>query len=135
MRYWLLPLLVIAACGKKQDIELKRAPQAAFQKYVNSKALAAQPDLTADKTIVNNDYPIELALYENNKFYYNLPNLGDGTGSWEFEKGYLLLTAERDLFDMEIEIHPTDEAATELALKFTDRFGPNLIATEVQNLE
>ena len=134
MHWVLLSLLLLSSCGKKQKLTLTRAPVAAFQKYVNPKDIEAQPNLNADRTIVNNDYPIEIALYRDKRFYYNLPNLGDGKGSWEYEKGYLLLKARRDLFDMVIEIHPTDEGAERLALRFIDRFGLNLISTETMNL-
>jgi hypothetical protein len=73
---------------------------------IKNSSLPTLPNLSIDRKIVNNSYPIEIALYNNNKFYYDLPNLGDGTGEW---------------------IHAADIKAENFAIKFIDRFGINKI--------
>ncbi len=62
-------------------------------RYINQKALLEDPNLTLDKSIINSTYPIQLALYQDGRFYYDLPNLGDGTGTWRTEGGVLVLKA------------------------------------------
>lgn len=109
--------------------------QAAYQKYVNEKSMPSEPNLATDKSIVNNDYPIELALYEDGKFYYNLPNLGDGTGSWTINGGKIKLFSSRTLFDMYIDIFAADQSASTLILKFRDRHGPQVLKMINENLD
>lgn len=93
------------------------------------------PDLAVDKSIINNDYPIELALYQDGKFYYNLPTLGDGTGSWTLDGGKLKLFSSRSLFDMHIDIFASDQSASAVILKFRDRHGPQIIKMMNENID
>lgn len=109
--------------------------QAAYQKYVNEKSMPADPDLAVDKSIVNSEYPIELALYQDGKFYYNLANLGDGTGSWTMDGGKIKLFSSRTLFDMYIDIFAADQAASKLIIKFRDRHGPQVLKMINENLD
>lgn len=136
MKY-LLILLLITSCmpkGEKSDLAYFEVEQQAYTKYVNEKAMPASPNLSVDKVIVNNDYPIEVALYDDQKFYYNLPTLGDGHGTWERVGGKLKLFATRTLFDMHIEIFAADPSASEVVLKFRDRHGPQIVKMESSNL-
>lgn len=109
--------------------------QTAYQKYVNQKSMPTEPDLAVDKSIINNDYPIELALYQDGKFYYNLPNLGDGTGSWTIDGGKIKLFSSRTLFDMYIDIFAADQSASNLIVKFRDRHGPQVLKMINENLD
>lgn len=128
MKYLILvPLLVLVACGKQSSTKLYKVQESAVTKFVNNKSLPADPNLTLDKSIVNNSYPIEIALYSDNRFYYNLPNLGDGNGTWKLQDGVIQLKAKRTLFNMYIEVKATDEGAETLSIQFTDRFGPNTL--------
>lgn len=116
------------SCGKNDEkIEFYKVEKSKFSRLINNKSLPAHPNLSIDKKIVNNSYPIEIALYNNNKFYYDLPNLGDGTGEWVHTNGKIELRAQRDIFDMYIELHATDNKADNFAIKFIDRFGINKI--------
>lgn len=120
--------MTILSCGKNDDkIEFHKAEKSQFSKLINNSSLPTHPNLSIDKKIVNNSYPIEIALYENNKFYYDLPTLGDGTGEWIHTNGRIELRAKRDIFDMYIELHATDTQAANFAIKFIDRFGINKI--------
>ncbi|MBH46644.1 MAG: hypothetical protein CME71_00580 [Halobacteriovorax sp.] len=106
----------------------------AYEKFVNSKPMPSEPDLALDKSIVNAEYPIEVALYNDGKFYYNLPTLGDGTGSWTRDGGRLKLFSSRTLFDMYIDIYAADPKAQNLILKFRDRHGPQIVKMDNENL-
>lgn len=123
----LMPLMLLISCGKQEATKLYKVQDSALTKFVNSKNMPKDPNLTLDKSIVNNSYPIEIALYEDNRFYYNLPNLGDGNGTWKLNNGVIELKAKRTLFDMFIEVKGSDEATENLAIQFTDRFGPNTL--------
>jgi len=127
-------LLLLSSCGKEKKIPLYRGAETDYQKFVNQRNLSA-PNTNADKTIRNNDYPIEIALYNDHRFYYDLPNLGDGTGTWEFEDGKLHLKAKREIFDMEIDVQGRDPEIQNLAISFTDRFGSQTLEVTNENME
>ncbi len=122
-----LVLILAAGCGKPSSGKLYKLAPEALPRYVNTKSLPADPNLTLDKSIVNNSYPIQLALYQDGRFYYDLPNLGDGTGTWRAEGGVLVLKAKRTLFDMVLEVKGNDEAGNSVSVQFTDRFGSNTL--------
>lgn len=106
-----------------------------YQHLINNKDIPDEPNLNIDKTVLNRDYPIEVALYRDGNWYYDLPNLGTGKGTWRFVDGELKLHAERSLFDMNITIFATKEGAQELAMKFFDRHGFNKLSLEKINQE
>lgn len=123
----LISLIFLTACGKQGTSKIYPLNDKAVSKYVNQKSMPSDPNLTLDKSIVNTSYPIQIALYKDGKFYYDLPNLGDGTGTWEKTNGKILLKAKRSLFDMYIEIHGSDKEAQNVSIQFSDRFGPNTL--------
>lgn len=132
----LMSLLIFTfSCGKGAGQKTYAVKEEKLSKYVNAKSLPESPNLTLDKSIVNNSYPIEIALYENNRFYYNLPNLGDGKGTWEYSNGKIKLKAKRTLFDMYIEILSADETNSEMIIEFSDRFGPTSLKMMNVNIE
>ncbi len=118
---------------EKSDVTFFTTKNEDFSKYVNQKKAPERPNLTLDKTIINNDYPIEIALYNDGKWYYNLPNLGDGFGTWSYKDGMIKLFAERILFDMHIDVKATSRQANDVAIEFSDRFGPKILKMENQN--
>lgn len=136
MKYalYILCIASLFSCGEGKSPKTFKVEETSFQKFVNQKSVSASPNLSIDKSIVNNDYPIEIALYQDNKFYYNLPNLGDGTGTWSYQDGALVLKAKRSIFDMKIDVHSVDEFSNNLIIKFTDRFGPNTLKVEKINI-
>lgn len=117
----------LISCGGKSGPKVHAVSEESFSKFINEKNLPADPNLNLDKSIVNNDYPIQIALYKNNKFYYDLPNLDAGTGTWSFSNGQLVLKSKHRLFDMRIDVHSLDEAGNKLAIKFIDRHGPQTL--------
>lgn len=127
-------LLVLVSCGNQEDIERYKIDEAKVKRIVNEKDLISHTDFNTDKSIKNPDYPIELALYKNNKFYYSLPTLSDGTGHgiWKFHEGSIVLYAQRDLFDMYIEIYAADPEGENYLITFIDRFGKKTL--KVKNI-
>lgn len=134
MKYILILCLTLVSCGKQSKTKVYPVKASALAKFVNQKNLPSNPNLTLDKAIVNNSYPIEIALYKDGRFYYDLPNLGDGHGTWEHTSDRIELRAKRTLFNMYIEINATDEAVNTLSIQFTDRFGPNHLKMENVNI-
>lgn len=119
----------------KSELTLFEVQASDFDQVINDKSLPLVPDLTTDKTILNRDYPIEIAIYNDGKWFYDLPNLDTGIGTWEYKNGKIELFAKRDLFDMYIDVVATKEGGAEMAIKFADRFGPKTLKVEKINLE
>ncbi len=122
-----LSLFALLSCGKQDSTKIFPVTEEAVSKIVNQKSMPGDPNLTLDKSIVNNSYPIQLALYQDGQFYYELPNLGNGKGTWKKSGGKIELKAKRTLFDMHIDIQANDEEAQNLSIQFIDRFGPNTL--------
>jgi hypothetical protein len=128
--------LILISCGgsgSSGDLVFYEVSNDSYSQLINQNAMPAFPNLKTDKTIRNNNYPIEIALYADGKFYYNLPTLGDGNGTWTQEAGYIKLYSERTLFDMYIEIKALDKDANEFGITFIDRFGPQAIKVDKDN--
>lgn len=128
----------MVGCGaidKKSDLEFYPVKKESFNKYINQSSTAKEPNLAKDVHLINRDYPIEISIYKNGSWYYNLDNLDDGIGTWKYNNGRLELFAHRTLFDMHIKIEGTAKGAPELVLKFSDRFGPRTLKVENINLK
>ncbi len=128
-------LLLIFGCGKGANIQKIKVNKDGFLKIINQNTMPTNPNLSIDKSVSNSSYPIQIALYEDQNFYYDLPTLGDGKGKWTFKDGHLSLHAKRDLFDMYIEIHSLDEKVNDLVITFIDRHGHNLIRMDKHNIQ
>ena len=127
-------LISLLSCGqKKSDIEFFDVKEEDFSHLINNQRQPSSPDLGALKTIQNRDYPIEIALFNDGTWYYDLPNLDTGRGTWKYEDHKIKLHAKRILFDMDISIISLKENAKEVGIRFTDRFGPQLLKTEKVN--
>lgn len=132
----ILTLLIGSACTGKSDSEtLYSAKNAgAYTKFINQKKMPSDPNLTIDKSFINYKYPIEIALYNDGRFFYDLPNLGTGKGKWEYHDGKIELRASRKIFDMYIEVYGADQSIEKLAIQFSDRFGSNSLKMDNKNL-
>lgn len=123
-----LLVLVLTSCQQSyrenNPYTYHKKDQKFFQKYVNQESLPEKVDLQKVRALHNPAYPIEVALFNDAKFYYYLENLGDGKGSWKYEDGSLYLYAERLMFVMEMEIHSVEESGEEIIIDFEDRHGP-----------
>ena len=136
LSFLFLSFLFLAACGgsgSSDQLTFYEVSNDSFNQLINQQAMPTTPNSKVEKFIVNEQYPIEIALYSDGNFYYNLPTLGDGVGTWSQESGYLKLFAKRSLFDMYIEIKAIDESAEEFGIYFVDRFGPQSIRVNKLN--
>lgn len=130
-----LTLLIFVSCGSRNESEEEtfQISQASLSRLVNAKVMPSNIDLSTEKTLLNRDYPIEVVLFSDGTWFYDLPNLGEGRGTYTLDNGVVKLFAERVLFDINIEIVAKDEAGKDYVLKFSDRFGPKSLDTEKIN--
>lgn len=127
-------LVIFASCGKKSDLVTFSVSEEDFSQYINKKSAPNDPNLQQDVAIINNEYPFEIALYQDGKWYYDLPNLDTGFGTWSYSEGKIKLYARRKLFDMHIDLTATSEAAKDIVIQFSDRFGPQVLEMK-KNIE
>ena len=131
-------IFFIYSCGKgspRQSLKFYPVSKESFSKFINKKDLREQrANLAEDVHLVNNDYPIEISLYDDGKWFYNLDNLGAGRGEWKYKEGRIELYAKRSLFDMYIDVESENEEATNLIIKFSDRHGAKVLKMENRNL-
>ena len=126
---YILLFALLLSCGKKEkgDLVLFEKTQEDYTKFINDKPKPRNPNLSLDKVIVNDDYPVEIALYKDGRFYYHLENLGEGEGTYKYEDGDLKLYAEREILgvniDMSYTFTITKKDGSESVLSFRDRFG------------
>lgn len=125
----------MVGCGKQGSSKLKPIREEMIAEYVNPKPLPEDPNLNLEKSINNASYPIQIALYNDGQFYYYLPRLGDGRGTWRNSGGVLKLKAKRSLFDMYIDIEANDDTGKSLSISFSDRFGPKTLKMENINID
>lgn len=118
-----LTLIALVSCGGKSGPKVYAVKEESFSKFINQKNLPSDPNMGLEKSILNNDYPIQIALYKDQKFYYDLPNLDSGTGTWSYSGGQLVLKSKHRLFNMRIDVHSLDQNGEKLAIKFIDRHG------------
>lgn len=129
----LLSLFMLLSCGREATKPQFKVVESAFSKSLNTMPMPTDVDLTQVKKLVNNDYPIEVALFKDNQWFYNLPNLGSGKGTYHYKDGVLKLFASRDLFDIYMEVRAADEQGSAFRLSFSDRFSYKLLETEINN--
>ncbi len=132
---FLLIVLTAVSCGRGSKTKFYAAKEESYSKFINDKDMPASPNLSLDKSIVNNDYPIQLALYKDKKFFYDLPNLDEGTGTWSYVNGQIVLKSKHRLFNMRIDIKALDENADNLAVNFIDRHGPQTLKMDNSRVE
>ncbi len=135
-------LLLFTSCientGNQQNSTRQILPITSFEHLINQKDLLKKEDVNfnADHSLLNQDYPMEFWLYQNNKYFYDLPNLGEGIGDWSFENGILKLENGHHIkaidltIDMQYSIYYSLE--NEARIEFSDRFGMKNIELELQ---
>lgn len=133
---FILSLFLFTSCvEEKGELILFEKEEADYAQFINQKPKPERPNLTLDKRIVNNDYPIEIALYNDGKFFYSLPNLGDGEGTFKYENGILKLLAERKILTFDVEMSYTftitRKDGSQSLLKFRDRRGNQAYSTSL----
>jgi hypothetical protein len=135
-----LVLPFLFSCGKKAEVKLFHASEANYQKFVNptTAPLGNNPDISGHKNIINEQYPVQVSLYADHTFYYDLPNLGDGHGTWEYVDGKIVMSTKREIFgkniNMTYELQANDENAENVSIQFTDRWGAQSFRMRKNNL-
>ena len=132
--------LSFSSCGKtgrgeKSELTFFKVESADFSRYINQKQAPKDPNIYEDITLYNNEYPIEITLYKDGRWFYHLANLDDGFGTWKFEDGKIKLFATRTLFDMYIDIEAREKNAKDVAIRFSDRFGEKVLLMNKRNIE
>jgi hypothetical protein len=135
-------LVLIISCGLNDNtsqVEFFERSEKHYSKFVNQNSAPAGgiiPDLTHDIYVINDDeYEIEVALYKDKRFFYNLDSKKYiGYGNWRYENGRLILEAVTRHFKMFIELVSLDPEGDDLALAYTDRFGYKVKSLEISNL-
>ena len=139
----LCSLIFIVSCGQSSPKGELRFFEKKFEQVsplINAGNPRSAPDPLLDKTIYNDEYPLEIILYGDKTFYYNLPKLGEGRGNWVYEKGQMILKANHLIerlnfeFEMEYEIAPLDIEGKKLEIRFTDRFGTKTYELAKRNI-
>jgi hypothetical protein len=136
----LLVVPFLFSCGKKASVKLFHASEENYSKFINTRISPSgeRPNISGDKNFINHQYPVELALYSDHKFYYNLPNLGDGYGNWNYEDGKIVMKTKRNILGKNItmtyEIQANDESAENVSVQFTDRWGAQSFRLKKNNL-
>lgn len=136
----ILALGTLFSCGKKAEVKLFHASEASYQKYVNPTTAPTTEgaDISGHKNVINEKYPVQVSLYADHTFYYDLPNLGDGHGTWEYSNGRIVMKTKREIFgksyNFDYELQAMDENAENVALQFTDRWGAQSFPMRKNNL-
>lgn len=134
-------ITLTVSCGQKGSLDFKddqRLDDEQRDFLVNNKNMPSSPDLAEDAFIANYDYPVELSIYEDGKFYYNLDNLGDGKGTWKVVDGIIHLNAKHKLqnFNMDIDMNfyvYKGDGENQYEVSFKDRFGQKEMDVKVLN--
>ena len=139
-----LSLFLLVSCieGANQShmlAERSVVELSAFQSIINQRDFQNEKDIihNEDVSIINADYPVEIWLYRNNKYYYDLPNLGSGIGEWSYQNGLLHLENIHHVktinFNIEMNYEVFYSKEKELKVFFNDRFGGNSLLLEQKN--
>jgi hypothetical protein len=137
--YFLFILSVTVSCNTDNDgeVQFEQPTKLFLTSVVNNKARPAEQNLAQDIYLENAGYPLEIALYNDNSFYYNLPALGDGHGKWEEIKSGYQLISRRKLGGAQIEmkyiIRQKNDSSQNLEVRFEDRKGLKILPLRLVN--
>lgn len=70
-------------------------------------------------------YKMRFLLFENGQVYYQINNLGNGNGHWQYVDGALTVIATRPIFDMELTFSAAETEGQKMVVRFIDRHGFN----------
>ncbi|WP_413291898.1 transposase [Bdellovibrio sp. HCB185ZH] len=107
-----------------------------YNQFVNSSADWPQAESKIDELKVmqtGSEYPMRYVFFDNGKFYYQVDRLGTGEGVWSIQKGALIATAQRTIFEMELAISAADDKGNDTLVRFYDRHGLNSIQIKLRD--
>ena len=130
-------LFIITSClenpERNRESIRQIVPLESYSNIINKKNINSEMDIdfNDDISFINQDYPIEIWLYENYKYYYELPNLGSGIGTWTHQDGQIVLNNEHVIKSIDLKIQMEYElffsGDGQMFLEFSDRFGQKSI--------
>ena len=126
----LIAAFFAVACSKGGMPVENQRDQSFFAPVLNSSDdfEAAANKMSDLKLLTSNEkYDMRFALFDNGKFYYEVANLGQGTGDWKFRDGYINLFAMRTFFNLDIDLTAAAAQGDSLEMRFADRFGKNAV--------
>ena len=122
---FLLLAVGITGCSKEPTVQHKR-DRSFFERYVNSASdfNSAEAKLQELKLVTSDDkYHMRYALFDNGKIFYQVDNLGSGTGEWSYDSGAVSISASRPYFDLDLFLTAKEAEGDALTFVFVDRFG------------
>lgn len=131
---YLVLLFLLFSCGGNKGSE--NAPiiydleGEKYEELINHYTLTDSVLFWQSRIVANEKYPLYFALFEEGKFLYHLPGVGDGEGNWSYEKNQIKLVAKTSLFDMILYIYKMKKS---YYFKFKDRFGPQVYEIDIIN--
>lgn len=127
-----MPLVILAltACSRPETPAGSQRDFSFYSPLINPSDQYQQAAVNMEqlKLMVSNErYDMRIALFDNGVFYYQVDNLGDGEGSWEYRDGILRLKAVRPVFDMDLDIMAEKAEGENTIVQFVDRFRFNSV--------
>jgi hypothetical protein len=131
-------LFLVTSCFENQQkLDFAEASELDLDFLINSFPIGLEPDYSVHRYLSNNDYPLELTLYSDNKLFYNLPRLGRGEGKWSKQNTQIRLEFQRQILGtsvtMRMAIKPKVNSLEEFYVEFDDRDGFKQLPLEIHN--
>lgn len=131
-------VVLVAACSQDRVnmVEHQRDRDFYAQFVNNGKSLQNAPsEMSSLKLLkISGLYEGRFALYDQNTFYYEINNLGNGTGNWTFENGAMKLKAGRMFFDLIFTVSGAQPEGNDTVVRFIDRNGAQKMNIQYLNM-
>ncbi|MCC6138734.1 MAG: transposase [Bdellovibrionaceae bacterium] len=131
-------IFLFTACSyDKVNLVEQPREQEFYEPFVNTGRdhKAAKSEMPTLKLLkISGLYEGRFALYDNGTFYYEINNLGNGTGDWVYSEGALRLKAGRIFLDLIFFVSAAEAKGTNTVVRFIDRNGPQKMDIQYQNM-
>lgn len=128
-------MLAFVGCGPKPTAEGSKRDFSFYSHLINpaDQYQQASGNLHELKLMISNEkYSMRVAMFDNGVFYYQVNNLGDGEGTWEYREGILKLKAVRTIFDIDLDIMAESSESDATIVQFVDRFRFNSVPMQLR---
>lgn len=123
----LISLFLICSCNSDGEPETFKRSLDQYDQYISQKnAPSGSPDLENDTKISNSTYKMDLYLYKDGKFHYDMENdwgIIDGNGTWKYDGGSLKLLAKEAKYDLLMIVQTDNAEGSKISVQFRDREG------------
>ena len=103
-----------------QKVRIHQTQEILIDDIVDPKLSEESISIWEDKTIGTKEYPLFLALYRDNIFFYEIPGLGEGKGRWKIDGRTFKLQADTSRFEMIFTIYNFEDV---YFITFSDKNG------------